>query len=175
MRSDGGGPISDLISLPWDVYQPTFTPDGKEILFGSTEGGLISAVWSMRLDGSHRRRLTNAEIEAGGPDVSPDGRHVVFYSQQNTPRPTRVFVMDIRGNDLTQLTSGALASITPTYSPDGTRIAYQSGPSLEESGNIFIMNADGSHKKEIARSLVRPENCFIGNCLTPAWGAKPLD
>ncbi len=173
MRSDGSGPISDLISLPWNVYQPTFTPDGEEILFGSEEGGLISAVWSMKLDGSHRRRLTDAEIEAGGPDVSPDGQHVAFYSQQNTPRPARVFVMDIRGQEVTQLTSGALASISPTYSPDGKKIAYQSGPSLEESGNLFIMNVDGSHKREIAGSLVRPANCFIGNCVTPAWGAKP--
>ena len=44
-----------------------------------------------------QRRLTDAPIEAGGPDVSPDGRHVVFYSQQNTPLPTQIFAMHIDG------------------------------------------------------------------------------
>jgi Tol biopolymer transport system component len=173
IASDGSGAISDLITLPWDVYQPTFTPDGKEILFGSEEGGLVSAIWSMRLDGSHRRRLTNAEIEAGGPDVSPDGRRVAFYSQQNTPRPTQVFVMNIDGSYLTQLTRGPSVSLDPSYSPDGTKIAFQSGESLEESGNLFTMNADGSHKWEIGSHLVKPENCFIGDCLSPDWGVKP--
>ena len=172
-RSDCSGPITDLITVPWDVYQPVFTPDGKEILFGSQLGGLVSAIWSMKLDGSHQRRLTHAAIEAGGPEISPDGQRVAFYSQQNTPRPPQIFVMGIRGNDVTQLTSGASVSAYPSYSPNGKKIAYQSGPSLEESANIFIMNADGSHKKEIAKDLVKPENCFFGNCLGPAWGGKP--
>ncbi len=173
IASDGSGDISDLITVPWDVYQPTFTPDGKEILYGSEEGGLVSAVWAMRLDGSHRRSLTTAEIEAGGPDVSPDGRHVAFYSHQETPRPAQVFVMNIDGSKVTQLTQSPSVSLYPSYSPDGTKIAFQSGESLEESGNLFIMNADGSHKREIGSHLVKPENCFIGNCVTPDWGVKP--
>jgi len=173
--ADGSGDIYDVITSPWEVYQPTFTPDGKEILFGSEEGGLVSAVWAMRLDGSHKRRLTAAAIEAGGTDVSPDERHVVFYSQQNTPRPTQIFVMNIDDGRVTQLTRGPSVSLDPSYSPDGTKIAFQSGKSLEESGNLFTMNTDGSHRKEIANHLVKPENCFIGNCLTPDWGTKPLE
>jgi len=170
--ADGSGAIEDVTRSPWAVYQPTFTPDGRHILFGSQEGGLVSAIWIMNLHGSNKKRLTKAAIEAGGPDVSPDGRHVVFYSQQNTPRPTHVFVMDLSGTRVKQLTPDELVSLTPTYSPDGTKVAFQGGNTLE-SANIFTMNADGSGITEIASDLVEPENCFIGNCLIPDWGAKP--
>jgi Tol biopolymer transport system component len=174
MASDGSGEIQNLTRSPWEVYQPTFTPDGKHILFGSQEGGLVSAIWIMNLNGSNKKRLTDAPIEAGGPDVSPDGRHVAFYSQQNTPRPTHVFVMNMNGKGTTQLVPNELVSLLPTYSPDGKKIAFQGGVSLE-SANIFTMNADGSDITKIASDLVEPENCFIGNCLMADWGAEPVE
>ena len=127
----------------------------------------------MNVNGSNRRRLTSAEIEAGGPDFSPDGKHIAFYSQQNTPRPTHVFVMNLDGTGGTQLTPNELVSLDPTYSPDGTKIAFQGGDSLETSGNLFTMNADGSDITKIASGLVKPENCRNGNCLVPDWGPKP--
>lgn len=171
--SDGSGSIRDVTTSSWEMYQPTFTPDGKQILFGSQEGGLVSAIWTMNVQGSSRKRLTEAAIEAGGPDVSPDGRHVAFYSQQNTPRPTHVFVMNLNGAEVTQLVPEELVSLYPTYSPDGTKISFQGGDSLATSANLFTINTDGSGMTKIASDLVAPENCFIGNCLIPDWGAEP--
>ena len=173
MASDGSGEIQDVSRSPWEVYQPTFTPDGRHILFGSQEGGLVSAIWIMNIHGSNKRRLTDAPIEAGGPDVSPDGRHVVFYSQQNTARPARVFVMNINGKGTIQLVPNELVSLLPTYSPDGKKIALQGGDSLE-SANIFTMNADGFGHHENRKRSRSPENCFIGNCLMADWGAESV-
>jgi Tol biopolymer transport system component len=81
--------------------------------------------------------------------------------------------MNLDGTGILQLTPNELVSLDPTYSPDGTKIAFQGGDSLETSGNLFTMNADGSDITKIASGLVKPENCFIGNCLIPDWGAKP--
>ena len=134
------------------------------------EGGLVSAIWIMNLHGSNKRRLTTAPIEAGGPDVSPDGRHVVFYSRQNTVRPGHVFVMNVNGTGVKQLTHGKLISGFPTYSPDGKKIAFE-GDS-PQSADIFTMNADGSDITKITNHLV--ENCF-GNCVISDWGAEPVE
>ena len=172
MASDGSGEIRDVIRSPWEKYQPTFTPDGRHILFGSQEGGLISAIWVMNLHGSNKRRLTPAAIEAGGPDVSPDGRHVVFYSRQNTPRPGHVFVMNINGEGTTQRDPNELVSVFPTYSPDGKKIAFE-GDSAG-SANIFTMNADGSDITKITSNLVELDNCG-GNCVIADWGAEPVE
>jgi TolB protein len=96
----------------------------------------------MNLHGTDERRLTKAPIEAGGPDVSPDGRHVIFYSRQNTVRPGHVFVMSIDGKGTTQLVLNDLVSYFPSYSPDGKKIAFERDS--PGSANIFTMNADGS-------------------------------
>jgi Tol biopolymer transport system component len=170
MASDGSGEIQDVTRSPWEVYQPTFTPDGRHILFGSREGGLVSAIWIMNLHGTNKRRLTNAPIEAAGPDASPDGRHVVFYSRQNTPRPGHVFVMNANGTGVKQLTPEELISNFPTYSPDGRKIAFEGDSPV--SANIFTMNADGSDITKITSNLVELDNCG-GNCVIADWGAEP--
>ena len=50
----------------------------QHILYASAEGRTVSAIWIMNVDGSNKRRLTPAALEAASPDVSPDGSHVVF-------------------------------------------------------------------------------------------------
>ena len=70
MRTDGSDEISLTDDIPFESYQPEYTPDGKQIVFASQAGGLVSAVWIMNADGSNKRRLTDAPIEAGGPAMA---------------------------------------------------------------------------------------------------------
>jgi Tol biopolymer transport system component len=90
MASDGSGEIRDVIRNPWEKYQPTFTPDGRHILFGSQEGGLVSANWIMNLHGTNKRRLTNAPIEAGGRIFRRTGRKL-FFTAGKTHRDRAMF------------------------------------------------------------------------------------
>lgn len=66
----------------WDNYQPEYTTDGEHIIFASQMGGLVSALWIMNTDVSHKRQLTAPPLEASGADMAPNGKHMVFYSQQ---------------------------------------------------------------------------------------------
>jgi Tol biopolymer transport system component len=154
MRADGTGEVTELTDDLFDSYQPEYTPDGRQIVFGSQNGGLVSAVWIMNANGSHKRRLTAAPLEAGGPDVSPDGQHIAFYSQQNTVLPTSVWVMDIDGNHKSRLTGPEHFDVDPIYSPDGNKIVFH-GDSLSDGPvNLFTMNADGSGIRRIATGLI---------------------
>ena len=171
MRSDGTGALTILTSeIPWDCYQPEFSPDGKQIVFASQSGGLISALWIMRADGRQKRRLTAAALEAGGPDYSPDGQNVAFYSQQNTALPSSVYAMRPDGSNL-RLLAGKVA-LYPTYSPDGKKILFSGGPTLDQAINLYTMNADGTNRTQVGSNLVIG-GCDIGNCLFPDWGASP--
>jgi len=40
MPSDGSGPIKELTTDLWDNFGPTYTPDGKQIVYYSQEGDL---------------------------------------------------------------------------------------------------------------------------------------
>jgi TolB protein len=58
----------------------------KHIVFSSQQGGYVSALWIMDVNGKHQRRLTRPELEAGPPDVSPDGKQVVSFTHQDMLR-----------------------------------------------------------------------------------------
>ena len=57
---------------------PTVTADGRWVIYSSGRPGM-DGVRRIRLDGTQDRRIT--ALARGHPDVSPDGRHVVFRTQ----------------------------------------------------------------------------------------------
>jgi Tol biopolymer transport system component len=85
MRSDGVGTSVILTGeIPWDCYQPEFSPDGKDIVFASQSEGLTSALWIMGTNGAHKRRLTTAELEAGAPTLRQTA-NISFSIRSRTP------------------------------------------------------------------------------------------
>jgi hypothetical protein len=58
---------------------PAWTPDGRFLLFASDRGG-INNIYAWERDSRVVRQVTNMELGAREPDVSPDGRTVVFAS-----------------------------------------------------------------------------------------------
>jgi Tol biopolymer transport system component len=161
IRADGTGEEL-LSSRVWDSYQPEYTTDGKHIIFGSNLGGFVSAVWIMNTNGRHLKRLTAAKLEAGGPDVSPDGQEVVLYDHQNTAKSSSIFKMNIDGSHLRQLTTRGHNDTQPVYSPDGTEIVFQSDRLSPGSIDAFVMNANGSHLRRI-----------VEGALSLDWGPQP--
>jgi Tol biopolymer transport system component len=154
MAATPGALMTTLTTADWDSFWPQYTPDGRHILFDSQLGGLVAAIWTMRADGSHQRRLTDAPIEAGFSDISPDGRHVAFINHQNTSLSNAIFRMRLDGSAITQLTNPfPLHDVQPVYSPDGKRIAFVSdrrSGAAEHDEDLYVMDTDGSHVTRIA-------------------------
>ena len=76
MNRDGTG-VRNLTEHPGFDGYPTWSPDGRHIVFSSNRSGTFQ-LWVIRPDGSHLQRL----IESSGDDVrpawSPDGRSIAF-------------------------------------------------------------------------------------------------
>jgi TolB protein len=160
IRADGTD--TKLLPTPvWDSIGASYTPDGKHIVFSSQKDGLISALWIMDVDGKHQRRLTDPELEAGPQDVSPDGKQVVSYTHQDTPKPTSIFKINIDGSGVTRLTSEGHNDGFPVYSPDGKKILFTSDRLSPGSFDTWVM-ADGSDQKQI-----------IMGGFAPSWGREP--
>jgi Tol biopolymer transport system component len=132
----------------------------------------------MNADGTHQKRLTQAPIKAGEVSApSPDGKHVAFISNQNTPAQlgNTIHVMNLDGTGIKQLTQpvGISHDVFPNYSPDGTKIVFVSDRmSSDSSLDIFTMNADGSGLTRVATG-VTVGGCADENCVGPAWGRNP--
>lgn len=67
---------------------------------------------------------------ASGPQVSPDGEHVVYVRRSNDIMTDRtrsnIWIADVDGDDHRPLLSGKKNFTSPRWSPDGTKIAYVS-------------------------------------------------
>ena len=134
MDADGSN-ARRLISDPAADYSPVATPDGESIVFVSNRSG-GNNLWTMRLDGSSPQQLTRGGQDTQ-PDVSPDGRWVVY----NCGRiPSAVCRIPIDGGDAEKLSQDqdTHQETNPAISPDGSRIAYSTADRATE-----IISIDG--------------------------------
>jgi TolB protein len=134
MNAEGSG-ARRLTLDPGADYSPVATPDGESIVFVSNRSGATN-LWTMRLDGSSAQQLTRGGADTQ-PDVSPDGRWVVY----NCGRfPAAVCRIPIDGGDAEKLSRDLddLHGAGPAISPDGTRIAY-----LTPDNGTEIISIDG--------------------------------
>jgi Tol biopolymer transport system component len=124
-----------LTSDPAADHSPVATPDGESIVFVSTRSGGDN-LWTMRFDGSSSQQLTHGGQDTQ-PDVSPDGRWVVY----NCGRvPSAVCRIPIDGGDAEKLSQDQDTrwKTGPAISPDGSRIAY-----LTADRETEIISIDG--------------------------------
>jgi eukaryotic-like serine/threonine-protein kinase len=122
-RSSFGDPYSEMLGL-------TCTRDGR-IVYGSQAGGNCD-IWIMNADGTGRRQLTTGRQIHLSPNVSPDGRFVVYvtYADGNPiaspgSGPPSIWRMDLDGANPTRLTHGS-GEDSPSISPDGAWVVYTS-------------------------------------------------
>jgi TolB protein len=70
-----------LTRSPGRDSHASWTPDGKKIVFGSARSGSQN-IWIMNADGSDPWWLTTDPATQGGPEVSPDGRTIAFFTER---------------------------------------------------------------------------------------------
>lgn len=82
------------------------------------------------------------------PEISPDGRLIVFSSDSRSPE--HVFVYDRESKTSRALTEGTSKNMMSAISPDGKLVAYVSNE--KGSNDIWLINIDGSNKIQITQS-----------------------
>ena len=164
-----GGPSSSsssaerqLTSGDCENDQPAWSPDGKQIAFGSLRGErwdvhLRNALYVLDVDsdGAEPRKLT-AEDETGGrPSFSPDGSRIAYYhtpEDGTSPYHGQVAVIAASGGERRILTASLdrnCESYPTVREPlwDGDRIVF----GVEDGGNIHVYAVahDGSADPEL--------------------------
>jgi len=139
----------------------TLSTDGKKFLY--TRLALFSNLHLVRIEGSERNRmvktqqLTTGTSLHSGPDISPDGKFIVF--SKGSGGIMNIYVMPIEGGNPTQLTFFNSNNINPAWSPDGTQIAFGSNEGGKyrvwrvgsQGGRLYqYAKTELSHEMEIA-------------------------
>ncbi len=134
-------------------YFPSFSPNGKKILFVSFWEG-NKQIYTMNPDGTDPKKLTKSGEDDDWPVWSPDGKKVLFIrtpSSKDTSPQSHIYVMDNDGTDTKKITDKGGRYLFLSWSPDGKKIGFVSiGTSTStQNTDIFFVDADGSNLKKI--------------------------
>lgn len=146
INADGSGK-NQLTHLPGREYSPSFSPDGKQLVFYSHLNDSTWSLFSIAVDGSGVRRLTAVDnIWDWSPRYSPNGQTLIFARTVLKPRyRSELWTMDIDGSNAKRF--GCIDGQGPDWSPDGKRIVYFHY--REGLGDIWLIDADGKNRKRL--------------------------
>jgi len=86
---------------PWAAdgnSDPQWTLDGKKIVYVSWENGRPE-IFIMNVDGSNKTRLTTAEFRDESPEITPDGKHILYNSRRTDMMNGEIFIMTLDGKN----------------------------------------------------------------------------
>jgi tricorn protease-like protein len=112
------GRLNQLTEDPADT-EPSFAPDGRQIVF-SRDGD----IYSVRADGSGLRGLTSGPSLDSAPEVSPNGRVVLFERRSVPGAPRDLFTVGANGGGARALTDTPDDEHEASFSPDGRAIVF---------------------------------------------------
>jgi Tol biopolymer transport system component/predicted Ser/Thr protein kinase len=115
----GGTPVK----LVEDGYYPSWSPDGKNIVYQSPRNGEWN-LWKVPAEGGVPTQLTNDEEFDFHPCWSPDGKWIVYGSGGNGIYNLRV--VSASGGAPHLLTNDKQVIVRPVWSKDGSSIIYSS-------------------------------------------------
>lgn len=135
----------------WDST-PSFTTDGKSVLYESNRAGSFD-IYRQPVDGGEAVLVFASDGTDSDAKQSPDGREIAFVSDRGGD--FGVYVVDSDGSNLRQLTSSDGKEECPQWSPDGKQLSFSS----ERDGDqeLYVMNADGSDQRRLTNSPGRDE------------------
>lgn len=136
------GEIRQLTETREFEQHPSWSPDGKRILFTMGEVMTNFDVWVMNEDGSGRTRLTEHPERDADATWSPDGASIAFVSQRDGD--VSIWVMDADGGNKRKLVEGR----EPSWSPDGNRLAFTSSH-FAENDEIYVIDPDGGNMRQL--------------------------
>lgn len=138
-------PVLNQIDLPHnyyyhELYLPQLTsgpssaawmPDGKSLVYS-----MAGSLWMQPVGSESATQLTDDMGYDYQPDVSPDGKRVLFVRYSGNSMDIMVLNLEEKKSFL--LTDGKSVSLEPRWSPDGSQLAYVS---TDESGHFLLHSA----------------------------------
>jgi Tol biopolymer transport system component/serine/threonine protein kinase len=139
----------------------TWTSDGKEIIFSSNRGGLVS-LWSVSVSGGAPEPLSAVGEDSFQPSISRQGSRLAYLRNRRNINIWRTEGPNWAGpkSPPTKVISSTRSQIDQDISPNGQKIAFRS----DRSGGfeIWVCDSDGSNPVQLT-SLGAPHTG------TPRW------
>jgi len=115
------GPLAPLPGEARTVVPADESRDGQWLVF--QRASPVEDLFVLKTDGTGLRQLTNDSAKDRGPQWSPDGKNITFYSDRSGEY--EIWMVGRDGSGLRKLVSSPGDTLTGAiWSPDGKRIVY---------------------------------------------------
>ncbi|MGH9583555.1 MAG: hypothetical protein ACRD4O_11525, partial [Bryobacteraceae bacterium] len=136
-----GVPVQITFDTGWTSL-PAVSRDGSVLVYSSDRAASgNSDIWIQR-SGEAPRQLTDDPAHDITPDISPDGKRVVFRSWR---KEEGIWSISAGGGRAKLLARGGYA---PRFSPNGKWIAF-TGTATDEIGHVFRIPANGGVPEQL--------------------------
>lgn len=130
-------------------FEPSFSSDGKNIVYVTWNDAHAGALYKVNLQGGSPVKITNEKAIYRTPSFSPDGKQIVFLKEggSNTLGPAftskpGIYIISVGGGTAAFVTNRGFA---PRFNKNGDRIYYQVGGGMNV--NYASCKTDGSDEK----------------------------
>lgn len=144
--------VVQLTNNDFEDSAPSWSPDGKSIVFQREDEHGNRDVWQIDADGRIERNLTNTpDVREQHPRYAPDGAAIVFDSNraetvegggEDGIQNYEIYSMSLLTDSLSRLTAWHRWDMYPSLSPDANRLVWRRALPGEESGeqqfDIFV-------------------------------------
>jgi TolB protein len=123
MNADGSNPVNLTNNAAFDS-DPSWSPDGKQIVFGSNRARGFWRIYAIDADGSNLHDVLGRNLDGwNAPSWSPDGKQILYTGPGNGGT-LQIFIANSDGKAAEALTDGPGCNGFAVFSPDGRYIAY---------------------------------------------------
>lgn len=144
---------------------PTWSPNGKEIVFASDRDTRENDIYVMNADGSSQTDIASLDgDDSHSPSWSPAGTRIVFVRDLNDAAGEDLYVMGADGSDAHRIVTAPGFDNSPAWSPDGKLIAYTHNTLLR------TVRPDGTGMRTLAEDAGQPSWSPSGRRIVYACG-----
>jgi Tol biopolymer transport system component/DNA-binding winged helix-turn-helix (wHTH) protein len=130
-----------------DAGSPTWTPDGRELIFSSNRGGRHE-LWRVRSSGSAKPvRVNGMGEDAADVVISPNGRRLAYNRRSYLGSLWRLPIETGKAGSPVRVTATTARDKFSHLSPDGKRIVFQSSRSGVDE--IWVCDTDGANAVQL--------------------------
>jgi imidazolonepropionase-like amidohydrolase/Tol biopolymer transport system component len=174
MKNLPNGKAKRLTSSSDFEFEPSFSPDGKQLVYVTWNDENLGAIHTVSLKGGASQKISEEKGIYRTPKFSNDGKRIVYTKESGNneqghsfSKNAGIYHMKIDGSDLNYL--GNLGGEFPTFNAKNDRIFYQTGGTYFGSlvKQLKSVNLNGKDAKTHIKSkyanriVLSPDNEFV--------------